>query len=150
MLSPPTPVQLAFLELMLWILYLVSLFLFHFSVFFSKVFFCPFNLDQFLFFFLTFSASMKLGETVAYNLEKASLGRIILLHSVCIQCFWWEGWIWHEQKSCLSLECADSFTLVVGSTEEWCQVWAGASPLLSGSHYLNRDEAGPKLLEQNL
>lgn len=61
---PNSVIQLTFLLIMPWILYLVNcFFLFHF---FSEIFSCPFNWEQFLCLFscLIFSISMNLSDTV--------------------------------------------------------------------------------------
>ena len=85
-----------------WIICLVNyLFLFHYLVFqeFSLVLSIE-SISSAFSFYLTFSASINLGETVTYyGLEGVSLCRGIPVQTVCAECLWWEGWIWFE---CLS------------------------------------------------
>ena len=89
---------------------------------------------------LTFSETMKLGETVTFCcLERVCLCEHIPIQSPCAQWLWWERWTWHENKSHLSSGFAGSYPLGSRWSCRWRgygqnQVWAEASTLISYHH----------------
>ena len=112
------------ITLMLWLICLVNcLFLFHY------LFFLGFSLplstqtsSSVFSFCLTFPVFMNLGERVSSCvLEVVSLCGCIPIQSECVQCLWWERWIWCEHKSCLSPGCAGSHH----SDGRWGWRWRG-------------------------